>query len=74
MNESWRTRNNFVKTNFSGVKRGSSMRVHTTAVDTMLKEEKIKSKGSEAMIKSLMIDKQHFERSLQLTNGIVKLK
>lgn len=26
------------------------------------------------MIKSLLIDKKHFERSLQLTNGIAKLK
>lgn len=38
MNESWRTRNNFVKTNFSHLTRGISLKTRKSAVDDVLRE------------------------------------
>ena len=38
MNDSWRTRNNFVKTNFSGLSRGVSLKTRKSLVDDVLRE------------------------------------
>lgn len=37
MNQSWRTRNNFVKTNFSHLTKGSSLKARKSVVDDYLK-------------------------------------
>lgn len=74
MNDSWRTRNNFVKTNFSGLSRGVSLRTRKSAVDDFLKEEKMQTGATKSMIKSLLIDKEQLEKSRQLIEGMAALK
>ena len=74
MNDSWRTRNNFVKTNFSGLSRGVSLRTRKSAVDDFLKEEKMQTGATKSMIKSLLIDKDQLEKSRQLIEGMAALK
>lgn len=66
MNDSWRTRNNFVKTNFSHLSRNISLVSKKSAVDDVLKEEKMQTGATKSMIKSLLIDKDQLEKSRQL--------
>lgn len=66
MNESWRTRNNFIKTNFSNLTRGVSLKTRKSVVDNYLREEKMQTGATKSMIKSLLIDKDQLEKSRQL--------
>lgn len=58
MNESWRTRNNLIKTNFSHLSRGVSLKTRRSAVDDVLRDEKMQTGATKSMIKSLLIDKE----------------
>lgn len=66
MNDSWRTRNNFIKTNFSNLTRGVSLKTRKSVVDNYLREEKMQTGATKSMIKSLLIDKDQLEKSRQL--------
>ena len=74
MNDSWRTRNNFIKTNFSGLSRGVSLKTRRSAIDEVLKEDRMQTKTTQSMIKSLLIDKDNLEKSRKLVEGMAKLK
>lgn len=74
MNDSWRTRNNFIKTNFSGLSRGTSFKNRRSLVDDVLTEDKMQTKTTQSMIKSLLIDKESLEKSRKLVEGMTKLK
>lgn len=65
-NESWRTRNNLIKTNFSGVSRGTSLRMKRSVVDDVLKDQQMQTGATKSMIKSLLVDKNSLEKSQHL--------
>lgn len=50
------------------------MRREKSAVDDILKEEKMQTGATKTMLKSLTIDKKSLERSQQLIDGMAKLK
>lgn len=58
MNESWRTRNNSIRTNgFSTFARGSSLRSRKSIMEDVLPNEKMQTNSTKSMVKSLLIDK-----------------
>lgn len=74
LNTSWRSRNNMIKTNFTHLSGNVSLRRERSVVDDILKEEKMQTKGTKSMLKSLSIDKDALVRSRQLIEGMSKLK
>lgn len=73
-NTSWRSRNNMIRTNYGHLSRGISLRREKSVVDDILKEEKMQTKATKTMLKSLSIDKEALDRSRQLIEGMSKLK
>lgn len=76
MGQSWRSRNNFIQTNFSQFKDTRSSRRPTRSVvlDSVLSEDKMQSSGTKSMLRSLKIDADKLERSRKLIEGMADLK
>ena len=63
-----------MQSNLSNPSRGFSLRTKVSKVDEVLEEEIKQSGATKALMKSLMIDKDQFEKSQKLVEGMTKLK
>lgn len=74
--QSWRSRNNFITTNFSQFKDQKSYRRNAKSVilDSLLSEEKKQTDATKSMIRSLRVDADKLEKSKKLVEGMANLK
>jgi hypothetical protein len=75
MNQSWRTRNNYIRTNgFTRTFRGNSLQMRKSYLDQVLPDEKMQSSTTRTMVKSLLVDRNQLENCKKLIEGMSKLK
>lgn len=74
--QSWRTRNNFITTNFSGLRNKSTLtkKNHSKQLGSLLEESDKQSNLARSMVKSLRPDAEALERSRTLVEGMGKLR
>ena len=63
-----------VKTNYGNLTKGISLKREKSISEDFLKEDKMQTKATKNMLKSLSIDKDALDRSKQLIEGMSKLK
>lgn len=63
-----------MQSNLSNTSRGISLRTKGSKVDEVLAEEIKQSGATKALMKSLLLDKDQFEKSQKLVEGMTKLK